>query len=59
MNEQRNDAVWYFVMSVLIAWICLKSFDFLGISGKILLVISICLIGLGFIKITKIKNMKN
>ena len=35
MNEQRNEAVWYFVMSVLIAWICLKSFDFLGIAGHL------------------------
>ena len=59
MNEQRNEAVWYFVMSVLIAWICLKSFDFLGIAVHLLLVIAIGLMGIGFIKLPMIKNRKH
>ena len=58
MNEQRNEAVWYFVMSVLIACICLKSFDFLGIAGHLLLVIAIGLMGIGFIKLPMIKTKR-
>lgn len=59
MNEQRNEAVWYFVMSVLIGWICLKTFYVLGIVGHFLLVIAIGLMGIGFIKLPMIKNRQH
>ncbi|MBS3199779.1 hypothetical protein [Turicibacter bilis] len=59
MNEQRNEAVWYFVMSVLIGWICLKTFYVLGIVGHFLLVIAIGLMAIGFIKLPMIKNRQH
>lgn len=59
MNEQKNEAVWYFGISVLILWICLKTFYVLGIAGHFLLVIAIGLMGIGFMKLPMIKNRKH